>query len=56
MEELSIDKSTRNVYLNKNKIELTNKEYDILCLLMKTPENQYQNKRFMKNSRALFRR
>ena len=54
--ELSIDKSTRNVYLNKNKIELTNKEYDILCLLMKTPENQYQNKRFMKNSRALFRR
>ena len=52
--ELSIDKSTRNVYLNKNKIELTNKEYDILCLLMKTPEKPISKQKIYEKIQGLY--
>ncbi|EHR87755.1 DNA-binding response OmpR family regulator [Staphylococcus hominis] len=52
--ELSIDKSTRNVYLNKNKIELTNKEYNILCLLMKTPEKPISKQKIYEKIQGLY--
>ncbi|SUM58713.1 transcriptional regulator [Staphylococcus petrasii] len=52
--ELSIDKSTRNVYLNKNKIELTNKEYDILCLLMKTPKKPISKQKIYEEIQGLY--